>query len=128
MAKTFNALAQMKFRIWAIWLNIRKHMLSVIQFTNIGKLTDPRNSVSGVKFLAVLAQNSAQKQLALSSFQFHTRCNILNCMFGWIKFKIDIKSLKQTDETNLLQPSTKQNNNFNIIIIIYDINFDEVFL
>ena len=37
---------------------------------------DPRNWVSGVKFPAVSARNSAQKQLALSSFQFHRRCNI----------------------------------------------------
>ena len=38
MANTCNALAQMKFRIWAIWLNIGKHRLSVIQFTNIWKI------------------------------------------------------------------------------------------
>ena len=43
---------------------------------------DPRNWVSGVKFSAVVARNSAQKQPALSSFQFHRRCNIYNCMFG----------------------------------------------
>ena len=52
-------------------------MLSVIQFTNIGKSNDPRNTDSGVQFLVVLAPNSAQKkQLALSSFQFQRRCNI----------------------------------------------------
>ena len=30
----------------------------------------------GGKFPAVLARNNEQKQLALSSFQFHRRCNI----------------------------------------------------
>ena len=82
-ANTCYALAQLKFRIWAIWLNIRKHMLSVIKFTNIGKLTDPRNWFSGAKFLVALARNSVQKTACFVVFPVSQKVQyLIYCIFG----------------------------------------------